>query len=108
VSRLHKTLRVMPSGIGKPQVAYSTTKAAILSFTRTTAVIYADKGVRLNTVVPGPINTPLVKMLADKSLEETMRVIGRFEIIRYQWARWGPHGTLRMQLSFWPVTKLHT
>lgn len=52
--------------IGKPQVAYSTAKAAILSFTRTTAVIYADKGVRLNTVVPGLINTPLVKMLADK------------------------------------------
>jgi len=52
--------------IGKPQVAYSTTKAAILSFTRTTAVIYADKGVRLNSVVPGLINTPLVKMLADK------------------------------------------
>ncbi|KAG4440528.1 hypothetical protein IFR05_003998 [Cadophora sp. M221] len=52
--------------IGKPQVAYSTTKAAILSFTRTTAVIYADKGVRLNTVVPGLINTPLVEILADK------------------------------------------
>lgn len=52
--------------IGKPQVAYSTTKAAILSFTRTTAVIYAGKGIRLNTVVPGLINTPLVKMLADK------------------------------------------
>lgn len=52
--------------IGKPQVAYSTAKAAILSFTRTTAVIYADKGVRMNTVVPGLINTPLVKKLADK------------------------------------------
>lgn len=52
--------------IGKPQVAYSTAKAAILSFTRTTAVIYADKGVRLNSVVPGLINTPLVKMLAGK------------------------------------------
>ncbi|RDL37619.1 NAD(P)-binding Rossmann-fold containing protein [Venustampulla echinocandica] len=52
--------------IGKPQVAYSATKAAILSFTRTTAVIYAGKGVRLNTVVPGLINTPLVKVLADK------------------------------------------
>jgi NAD(P)-dependent dehydrogenase (short-subunit alcohol dehydrogenase family) len=51
--------------IDKPQVAYSTAKAAILSFTRTTAVIYAPKGVRLNTVVPGLINTPLVKMLAD-------------------------------------------
>ncbi len=52
--------------IGKPQVAYSTAKAALLSFTRTTAVLYADKRVRLNCVVPGLINTPLVKVLADK------------------------------------------
>lgn len=52
--------------IGKPQVAYSTAKAALLSFTRTTAVFYADKGIRMNCVVPGLINTPLVKILADK------------------------------------------
>jgi NAD(P)-dependent dehydrogenase (short-subunit alcohol dehydrogenase family) len=52
--------------IGKPQVAYSTAKAALLSFTRTTAVLYADKGIRMNCVVPGLINTPLVKILADK------------------------------------------
>lgn len=52
--------------IGKPQVAYSSAKAAILSFTRTTAVIYANKNIRLNCVVPGLINTPLVKRLADK------------------------------------------
>ncbi|KAG9231963.1 short chain dehydrogenase [Amylocarpus encephaloides] len=56
--------------IGKPQVAYSTTKAAILSFTRTTAVIYADKGIHLNCVVPGLINTPLVKILAAKHAGE--------------------------------------
>lgn len=52
--------------IGKPQAAYSAAKAAILSFTQTTAVIYADKGIRVNVVVPGLINTPLVKVLADK------------------------------------------
>jgi NAD(P)-dependent dehydrogenase (short-subunit alcohol dehydrogenase family) len=52
--------------IGKPQVGCSTTKASILSFTRITAVIYVDKGVRLNTVVPGLISTPLVRMLADR------------------------------------------
>jgi NAD(P)-dependent dehydrogenase (short-subunit alcohol dehydrogenase family) len=50
--------------IGKPQVAYSTCKAAIIQFTKTTAVLYASKGVRLNTVVPGLIHTPLVKKLA--------------------------------------------
>ena len=52
--------------IGKPQVAYSATKAAVIQFTKATAVIYAAKKVRLNTVVPGLINTPLVKMLAAK------------------------------------------
>ncbi|CAG8949998.1 hypothetical protein HYFRA_00004331 [Hymenoscyphus fraxineus] len=52
--------------IGKPQVAYSTAKGAIRSFTRTTAVIYAAKGVRVNCVVPGLMDTPLVKTLAEK------------------------------------------
>lgn len=59
--------------IGKPQVAYSTTKAAIMQFTKTTAVIYANKKVRLNTVVPGLIYTPytqdLVKRYAPKGEE---------------------------------------
>jgi len=52
--------------IGKPQVAYSAGKAALMQFTRTTAVIYAGKGIRLNCVVPGLIDTPLVRRLADK------------------------------------------
>ena len=52
--------------VGKPQVAYAALKAAIIQFTKTTAVIYADKGIRLNTVVPGLVFTPLVKRLADK------------------------------------------
>ena len=46
--------------IGKPQVAYSAAKAAVIQFTKVTAVMYAPKGVRLNSVVPGFIHTPLV------------------------------------------------
>ncbi|OCK81831.1 putative short-chain dehydrogenases/reductase [Lepidopterella palustris CBS 459.81] len=52
--------------IGKPQVAYAAAKAAIIQFTKVTAVTYAPKGVRLNVVVPGLMHTPLVSMLADK------------------------------------------
>jgi NAD(P)-dependent dehydrogenase (short-subunit alcohol dehydrogenase family) len=52
--------------IGKDQVAYSTTKAAILQFTRVTAVGYAAKNVRLNCVVPGLMDTPLLVRMADK------------------------------------------
>lgn len=49
--------------IGKPQVGYSATKAAVLQFMKATAVIYAPKGVRLNTVVPGLMDTPYTKNL---------------------------------------------
>ncbi|KAI1607944.1 hypothetical protein EDD37DRAFT_6741 [Exophiala viscosa] len=52
--------------IGKPQVAYAATKAALTQFTKHTAVIYADKGVRLNAVLPGLMFTPLVQVLAEK------------------------------------------
>jgi NAD(P)-dependent dehydrogenase (short-subunit alcohol dehydrogenase family) len=52
--------------VGKPQVAYAAAKAALMQFTRTTAILYAAKGVRLNCVVPGLMNTPLVHRLADK------------------------------------------
>lgn len=52
--------------IGKPQVAYNATKAAIMQFTKATAVIYADKNVRLNTVVPGLIYTPYTRALAQR------------------------------------------
>lgn len=55
--------------IGKPQVAYAATKAAIIQFTKVTAVIYAQRTggkVRLNTVIPGLIDTPLVAVLAKK------------------------------------------
>lgn len=51
---------------GKPQVGYAAAKAALMQMTATTAVIYAARGVRLNSVVPGLIFTPLVTRLADK------------------------------------------
>ncbi|MGE4373927.1 MAG: SDR family NAD(P)-dependent oxidoreductase [Xanthobacter sp.] len=52
--------------IGKPQVAYAASKAGLMQMTRTTAVLYAAKGIRLNCVVPGLMHTPLVAHLADK------------------------------------------
>lgn len=51
---------------GKPQIAYSASKAALIQFTRMAAVMHAPQGVRLNCVIPGLINTPLVRRMADK------------------------------------------
>jgi NAD(P)-dependent dehydrogenase (short-subunit alcohol dehydrogenase family) len=38
---------------------YSASKAAVRSLARTLAAEYADKGVRVNCIAPGPIETPI-------------------------------------------------
>jgi NAD(P)-dependent dehydrogenase (short-subunit alcohol dehydrogenase family) len=52
-----------------PQLlAYATTKGAIQNFTAGLAQLLAEKGIRANTVAPGPVWTPLIPstMPADK------------------------------------------
>ena len=46
---------------GSPQLLdYSSTKGAIVSFTRSLALSLAKSGVRVNAVAPGPVWTPLI------------------------------------------------
>jgi NAD(P)-dependent dehydrogenase (short-subunit alcohol dehydrogenase family) len=46
---------------GAAQVAYAATKAAVIQFSRVVAVQYAGKGIRVNTVIPGQMHTPMVE-----------------------------------------------
>ena len=46
---------------GSPQIGYATSKAAVIQFSRVTAVQYAGAGIRVNTVVPGQMHTPMVE-----------------------------------------------
>jgi len=41
-------------------IPYTSTKAAIQNFTATLAQLWAEKGIRVNCVAPGPIWTPLI------------------------------------------------
>lgn len=44
----------------KDLIDYSSTKGAIISFTRSLSGSLAEKGIRVNSVAPGPIWTPLI------------------------------------------------
>jgi NAD(P)-dependent dehydrogenase (short-subunit alcohol dehydrogenase family) len=46
---------------GAAQVAYAASKAGVIQLSRVVAVQYAGKGIRVNTVVPGQLHTPMVE-----------------------------------------------
>lgn len=47
---------------GAAQVAYAASKAGVIQLSRVVAVQYAAKGIRVNTVVPGQMHTPMVEV----------------------------------------------
>jgi hypothetical protein len=47
---------------GSAQVAYAATKAGVIQLSRVLAVQYAKQGIRVNTVVPGQLHTPMVEV----------------------------------------------
>jgi NAD(P)-dependent dehydrogenase (short-subunit alcohol dehydrogenase family) len=47
--------------LGRPQAAYSATKAAIVELSRAIAIQHAKDGIRCNAVLPGLMHTPLVE-----------------------------------------------
>ncbi len=47
---------------GAAQVGYAATKAGVIQFSRAVAVQYAPHGIRVNTVVPGQMHTPMVEV----------------------------------------------
>ena len=59
---------------GSPKLLdYSSTKGAIVAFTRSLALSLAEKGIRVNGVAPGPIWTPLIPSTFD---EEKVKTFG--------------------------------
>ena len=70
-------------GCSVPQDAYTASKGAVLSLTRSLAVQFGPHGVRSNAICPGPIETPLLmdwllKDEAAKQLRLARNPTGRF------------------------------
>jgi NAD(P)-dependent dehydrogenase (short-subunit alcohol dehydrogenase family) len=69
-------------GCSVPQDAYTASKGAVLSLTRSLAVQYGRQGVRANAICPGPIMTPLLENLFPDEAAKQLRLnripLGRF------------------------------
>lgn len=67
--------------MGNPgQANYSAAKAGIMGFTKTVAREYANRGITVNAVAPGFIETSMTDVLPEKIKEEAKKLIplGRF------------------------------
>jgi NAD(P)-dependent dehydrogenase (short-subunit alcohol dehydrogenase family) len=62
-------------GAATSQVAYTASKGAVLAMTREIAVEYARRGIRANSLCPGPVNTPLLAELLAKPEARARRFV---------------------------------
>ncbi len=62
-------------GAATPQIAYTASKGGVLSMTREMAVEFARKGVRVNALCPGPVDTPLMAELLSDPARRARRMV---------------------------------
>jgi NAD(P)-dependent dehydrogenase (short-subunit alcohol dehydrogenase family) len=54
-------------GAATSQISYTASKGAVLAMTRELAVEFARRGIRVNALCPGPVETPLLMRLFDET-----------------------------------------
>jgi NAD(P)-dependent dehydrogenase (short-subunit alcohol dehydrogenase family) len=69
-------------GCTVPQDAYTASKGGMLSLTKSFAIQYGPHGIRCNAICPGPIETPLLRVLWTSEEARSLRLnripLGRF------------------------------
>ena len=70
-------------GAAVSQISYTASKGAVLSLSRELGVEFAARGVRVNALCPGPVNTPLLQELfatdPDRAAKRLVHIpMGRF------------------------------
>ncbi len=70
-------------GAATSQISYTASKGGVLALSRELGVEFARRGVRVNALCPGPVDTPLLKELFAKDPEQAARrlvhvPVGRF------------------------------
>ncbi|KAM5534861.1 hypothetical protein V8D89_011416 [Ganoderma adspersum] len=69
-------------GAATPQLAYTASKGAVLAMTRELAMVHAREGIRINSICPGPLKTPLLMEFLNTQEKKDRRLVhlpmGRF------------------------------
>ena len=92
--------------LGKPQIGYNTAKAALQQFTKTSAALHAKDGIRMNCVLPGLMNTPMVRRMAQKYAGGDYEGYVAKRLSKYLWAIWALQKMWRMPPFIWPLMRL--
>jgi len=69
-------------GAATPQLAYTASKGAVLAMSRELAVVHARENIRVNSLCPGPLRTPLLMNFLNTEEKKQRRLVhvpmGRF------------------------------
>ncbi len=60
-------------GAATSQISYTASKGGVLTMSRELGVQFARQGIRVNSICPGPVNTPLLQELFAKDPERAAR-----------------------------------
>jgi NAD(P)-dependent dehydrogenase (short-subunit alcohol dehydrogenase family) len=78
---------VATMGAATSQVSYTASKGGVLALSRELGVEFARRGVRVNALCPGPVNTPLLQELFAKDPEQAERRLVHLPMGRFAEAR---------------------
>lgn len=81
-------------GAATSQISYTASKGAVLALSRELGVEFARKGVRVNALCPGPVNTPLLQELYAHDEAAAARRLVHLPMGRFAEAREIAYGAL--------------
>jgi NAD(P)-dependent dehydrogenase (short-subunit alcohol dehydrogenase family) len=81
-------------GAATSQISYTASKGGVLALSRELGVELARRGVRVNALCPGPVNTPLLKELYAGDPAQAARRLVHLPMGRFAEAREIAHGAL--------------
>jgi NAD(P)-dependent dehydrogenase (short-subunit alcohol dehydrogenase family) len=81
-------------GAATSQISYTASKGGVLALSRELGVEFARRGVRVNALCPGPVDTPLLRELFSKDPEQAARRLVHVPMGRFAQAREIAQGAL--------------